>query len=120
MILSMSESDLTEEPTRLNYYEPLFTDHVLGGNSSTDAAIRVAEAYLDGKPRKRGKHKLTRAERDAAFWFTQALFRNRFVAMKGLLHYQSKLASTDNHHFDECHCHSWGWFLGGFRRIMAG
>jgi hypothetical protein len=68
MIRSMSKNRLTEERTQLSYYAPLFTDNVQAGHSSTDAAVVVAEAYLDGKPRKRGKHKFTRAERDAAFW----------------------------------------------------
>ena len=68
MIQSMSERRLTEERTQLSYYDTLFTDNVQAGHSSTDAAVVVAEAYLDGKPRKRGKHKFTWAERDAAFW----------------------------------------------------
>lgn len=33
-----------------------------------DAAIQVAEAYLDGKPARRGKHKVAQVERDTAFW----------------------------------------------------
>jgi Holliday junction resolvase-like predicted endonuclease len=32
------------------------------------AADAAASAYLDGKPRTRGKHKITVAQRDAAFW----------------------------------------------------
>ncbi|MGB7933153.1 MAG: hypothetical protein WCH04_13175, partial [Gammaproteobacteria bacterium] len=59
---------LTEERTQLSYYVKSFTDNVQAGHSSTDAAVVVAEAYLDGKPRKQSKHKFTRAESDAAFW----------------------------------------------------
>ena len=61
----MSERRLTEERTHLSYYAPLFTNNVQAGHGTLDAAVVVAEAYLDGKPRKRGKHKFTRAERDA-------------------------------------------------------
>ncbi|MGB7931209.1 MAG: hypothetical protein WCH04_03140 [Gammaproteobacteria bacterium] len=64
----MSEGRLIEERTQLSYYVKSFTDNVQAGHGSTDAAVVVAEAYLDGKPHQRGKHKLTRAERDAAFW----------------------------------------------------
>lgn len=33
-----------------------------------DAAILVTEQYLDGKPRRRGKLKITQSERDVEFW----------------------------------------------------
>ena len=36
--------------------------------------MRVAEQYLDGKPRTRGKHKITNSERDSAFWSLGCLF----------------------------------------------
>ncbi|MEA3241867.1 MAG: hypothetical protein U9Q19_00335 [Pseudomonadota bacterium] len=69
----MSEVSLTEEGARLSDYEPLFAGNVQAGHSPTDAAVMVAEAYLDGKPRQRGKHKITWVERDAAFWSSEFL-----------------------------------------------
>lgn len=39
------------------------------------ASLRAVEDYLDGKPRFSGKRKITRAERDRAFW-DSALVRN--------------------------------------------
>lgn len=38
------------------------------GKTSDDAARLVVEDYLDGKPRLRGKKKVSKAERDEAFW----------------------------------------------------
>lgn len=38
------------------------------GWSENEAILRAIEDYLDGKPRISGKRKITRAERDAAFW----------------------------------------------------
>ncbi len=64
----MCEVRLNEEGARLSDYAQLFASNVEAGHSSTDAAVMVAEAYLDGKPRRRGKYKITWAERDAAFW----------------------------------------------------
>ncbi len=60
---------LTEKnKTRLIDYTPLFATKIEAGYSSTDAAVLVAEAYLDGKPRRRGKRKIKAAERDTGFW----------------------------------------------------
>jgi hypothetical protein len=53
---------------QLNPYDRAFNDLVASGFSVTAAAEAVAETYLDGKPRKRGKHKIPHATRDAAFW----------------------------------------------------
>ena len=58
---------------RLSDYASLFAGNVQAGHSSTDTVVVVAEAYLDGKPRRRGKHKITWAERDAAFWSSEFL-----------------------------------------------
>ena len=69
----MSEGSLAEERMRLSDYATLFASNVQAGYSSTAAAVVVAEAYLDGKPRRRGKHRITRAERDAAFWSSEFL-----------------------------------------------
>lgn len=41
--------------------------------SDLGAAIQVAEAYLDGKPARRGKHKIAQVERDSAFWSAEFL-----------------------------------------------
>ena len=65
--------NLTEEALRLNGYSSLFASNIQVGYCSTDAAVAVAEAYLDGKPRRRGKHKVSWAERDAAFWSSEFL-----------------------------------------------
>jgi hypothetical protein len=51
-----------------DYYDQLFQKEVSAGRSVHAAADLVAEAYLDGKPRLRGKHKVTSSERDAEFW----------------------------------------------------
>lgn len=64
---------MTEEGARLIDYAPLFAENVKAGCSVIDAAIVVAEVYLDGKPRKRGKQKITREARDIAFWSSEFL-----------------------------------------------
>jgi hypothetical protein len=51
-----------------NTYQLKFKQGIASGLSSTDAAIAVVEAYLDGKPARRGKQRIKAAERDAAFW----------------------------------------------------
>jgi hypothetical protein len=58
---------------RLSDYGALFASNVQAGHGSTDVAVVVAEAYLDGKPRRRGKHKISQAERDASFWSSEFL-----------------------------------------------
>lgn len=47
------------------------------------AADAAASAYLDGKPRTRGKHKITVAQRDAAFWACPALTQAPAACWKG-------------------------------------
>ena len=60
---------MAEDPAQLTeYYVRLYEARVGAGDSAIDAAIQVADAYLDGKPRPRGKRKITRTERDTAFW----------------------------------------------------
>jgi hypothetical protein len=51
-----------------NTYQLKFKQGIASGLLSTDAALAVVEAYLDGKPARRGKHRVKAAERDAAFW----------------------------------------------------
>lgn len=55
-------------PDNTPFFEQLFDSSVRSGASATEAATTCADAYLDGKPNTRGKHKTTRAERDACFW----------------------------------------------------
>jgi len=57
-----------EEPTQLNLYDRLYEGLIESAESAKAAVEVVVEAYLDGKPSNRGKKKITRAERDAAFW----------------------------------------------------
>ena len=59
---------LTEKEFLFSDYSRLFKRNVETGLNVSDAAIKVAEVYLDGKPARRGKHKISSAERDAAFW----------------------------------------------------
>ena len=59
---------LVEDLTPPTVYARLFEARVTSGDSPIDAAAHVADIYLDGKPRSRGKRKLTRTERDTAFW----------------------------------------------------
>ena len=64
---------MPEELSQSIDYGALFTANIEEGLSFTDAAVVVADAYLDGKPRLRGKRKTTRAERDTAFWCSDFL-----------------------------------------------
>lgn len=64
----MSEVTLTDDQAQLIDYARLFEIQIEAGHRPTDAAAMVADAYLDGKPHRRGKRKVTRAERDEAFW----------------------------------------------------
>ncbi len=56
-----------------NYYAPRWQRLMDAGENLVDAVADVALAYLDGKPALRSKHKVTRAERDAAFWSSSFL-----------------------------------------------
>lgn len=56
-----------------NYYEQRFQRLVDAGEARSCAVEHAALAYFDGKPALRGKHKVTRAERDAAFWSSSFL-----------------------------------------------
>jgi hypothetical protein len=51
-----------------SYYETLFSDACQSGLSESRAADVAATAFLDGKPERRGKNKVTAADRHAAFW----------------------------------------------------
>lgn len=51
-----------------NYYDGIFECERLAGSSVQGAAELAAEAYIDGKPRERGKHKVAESERCNAYW----------------------------------------------------
>ena len=51
-----------------SYYETTFSDACQSGLSDSRAADLAATAFLDGKPERRGKGKVTATERHAAFW----------------------------------------------------
>lgn len=51
-----------------SYYETLFADACRSGLSESRAADLTATAFLDGKPERRRKNKVTATERHAAFW----------------------------------------------------
>jgi Holliday junction resolvase-like predicted endonuclease len=52
----------------MNYYDDLFVRLIGDGVPQRIAVERVATAYLDGKPLRIGKRKLTKKERDSLFW----------------------------------------------------
>jgi Holliday junction resolvase-like predicted endonuclease len=56
-----------------DYYEQRLQRLMDAGENLVDALEDAALAYLDGKPPLRGKHKVTRAERDATFWSSSFL-----------------------------------------------
>ena len=51
-----------------SYYETIFSDACQSGLSESRAADLAATAFVDGKPERRGKCKVTATERHAAFW----------------------------------------------------
>lgn len=55
------------------YYEQRFQRLIDAGESLHGAMDEAALAYLDNKPALRGQHKVTRAERNAAFWSSSFL-----------------------------------------------
>ena len=56
-----------------NYFDQRFQQLTAGGKALSSAVDHAALQYLDGKPAFRGKHKVTRAERHAAFWSSSIL-----------------------------------------------
>jgi hypothetical protein len=51
-----------------SYYETLFVNAIRRGLPESEAADLAAVAFLDDKPERRGKNKITATERHAAFW----------------------------------------------------
>ena len=64
----MSAVNLAEKNTTPIDYAAVFDRHLNAGRSPVEAAVYVEEDYLDGRPSTRGKRRITRSERDAAFW----------------------------------------------------
>lgn len=63
-------------------YESLFHRHAQRDEGLVAAAEHTATTYLDGKPAKQGKHKVTRAQRHAAFWSSSFLSNLTAAAWK--------------------------------------
>ena len=59
---------MSQSATPLNTYDAAHERNCASGKSKDEAALTVVEDYLDGKPRLRGKKKVSKAERDEAFW----------------------------------------------------
>lgn len=57
-----------------NIYDLKFAQSITSGLPTADAAILVTDAYLDGKPKQRGKSALKASDRNAAFWTCQFLW----------------------------------------------
>ena len=56
-----------------SYFADFFQRLIAAGEALSNALDQVALAYLDGKPALRGKQKVSRAERHAAFWSSSFL-----------------------------------------------
>ncbi len=54
-----------------NVYDRMYERECLAGSSVQGAAELAAEAYIDGQPRTRGKHKVTESESCNAYWSSQ-------------------------------------------------
>lgn len=59
---------ITQSEASLNTYDAAYQRICASGKSEHEAALAVVEDYLDGKPRLRGKKKVSKAERDETFW----------------------------------------------------
>lgn len=74
---------MTSAAAPLNTYDAAYERISSSGKSADEAALEVVENYLDGKPRLRGKRKISKTERDEAFWnsaFANALPNERWCA----------------------------------------
>jgi len=58
---------------KIDAYQRSYEEYRASGSTLNVAILRVTEAYLDGKPASRGKHKLTQGERDKSFWSSDFL-----------------------------------------------
>lgn len=64
---------IQQEFLRANSYQRSYQEQLSSGNGEVNAATLVIEQYLDGKPVRRGKNKVTQSERDLAFWSAEFL-----------------------------------------------
>lgn len=65
--LMLNAKNTRNEPVS-SYYEKLFAEAIQSGLSELKAADLAATAFLDGKPARRSKNKITSTERHTAFW----------------------------------------------------
>lgn len=61
-------SPIQQKSPPANPYQRTYQELLSSGNGEVSAATLVTESYLDGKPARRGKNKVTQSERDLAFW----------------------------------------------------
>lgn len=59
---------MSQSTASLNIYDAAYERNRVSGRSADEAVLAVVEDYLDGKPRLQGKKKISKAERDEAFW----------------------------------------------------
>ncbi len=65
----------TADAQQINLYDRMLAPRC-GADVDWECAIEaVVNAYLDGKPTTRGKHKYSRHERDSDFWLSQFVGR---------------------------------------------
>lgn len=62
-----------QKSPQANPYQRSYQELLSSGNVEVNAATLVTENYLDGKPARRGKKKVTQSERDLAFWSAEFL-----------------------------------------------
>ena len=59
---------MAQSAASLNTYDAAYERICVSGKSEHEVALAVVEDYLDGKPRLRGRKKISKAERDETFW----------------------------------------------------
>ena len=64
---------IQQKSPQANPYQRSYQELLSSGNVEVNAATLVTENYLDGKPARRGKNKVTQSERDLAFWSAEFL-----------------------------------------------
>jgi len=66
-------SPIQQKSPQTNPYQQSYQELLSSGVVEVNAATLVIENYLDGKPARRGKNKVTQCERDLAFWSAEFL-----------------------------------------------
>lgn len=61
----------SNDTPRPNPYDQKFNALIESGNTASSAIDAITEMYLDGKPKSRGRIKITPFERDTAFWLSE-------------------------------------------------